>query len=116
MQDLDTLLNRREPPIAALTRQVVDWVAAQYPEMSARVKLGWGAVNFHHPKAGFVIAIFPAPTEVAVIFQHGRLLSSPLLVDNDKVKQVRWIPLVPGEPVPWDDIGILLVEAIALRA
>src|SRR5688500_1064971 len=116
MQDLETLLNHRPPAVADLTRDVVGWFVAQYPEMSARVKLGWGAVNFHHPRAGFVIAIFPSTDHVSVIYQHGRLLSSPLLVGADKVKQVRWIPLTPGEEVPWDDIGILLAEAIALRA
>jgi hypothetical protein len=116
MQDLDTLLTRRTPTIAALMREVVDGFVAQYPEMTAAVKLGWGAVNFHHPRAGFVIAVFPADDHVAVIFQHGRLLSSPLLVDNGKVKQVRWIPIRPGEDIPWDEIGILLAEAIALRA
>jgi hypothetical protein len=80
------------------------------------VKLGWNTVNFHHPQAGFVIAVYPSGDHVSVIFRHGRLLSSPLLVGDDKVKQVRWIPLRPGEAIPEDEIGILLVEAIALRA
>jgi hypothetical protein len=115
MQDLDTLLARRDPPIVALAHELVDWLVAQYPEMTPRVALGWNTVNFHHPKAGFVIAIYPAAAHVAVIYQWGRLLDSPLLVDDGKVKQVRWIPLRPGEPVPWDEIGILLAEAIALR-
>ena len=116
MQDLDTLLARLTPDIAALMREIVDWFVAQYPEMSARVKLGWGAVNFHHPRAGFVIAVFPSRDHVAVIYQWGRLLDSPLLVGDEKVKQVRWIPLRPGDDIPWDEIGILLAEAIALRA
>ena len=116
MDDLDTLLARRTPPVAALMREVVDWFVRQYPEMTAKVKLGWGAVNFHHPQAGFVIAVFPSEDHVSVIYQHGRLLSSPLLVGGKDIKQVRWIPLKPGEPVPWDEIGVLLAEAIALRA
>lgn len=113
MQDLDTLLDRYTPDIAGLTQQVVSWVASQFPEMTVKVKLGWGAVNFHHPRAGFVVAVFPSADHVSVIFQHGRLLSSPLLVGE--TKQVRWIPLVPGQPIPEDEIGVLLVEAIALR-
>jgi hypothetical protein len=53
---------------------------------------------------------------VILVFEHGRLLSSPLLVDNGKVKQVRWIPLFPGDAIPVDEIGILIAEAIALRS
>ena len=114
MQDLDTLVQRRTLPIAALTHEVVDWLVAQYPEMSGRVKFGWGTVNFHHPQAGFVVAVYPSADHVSVIYQQGRLLSSPLLVGGKDIKKVRWIPLAPGEPVPWDEIGVLLAEAIAL--
>lgn len=116
MQDLDTLLTRRTPAIAALARELVEGFVSQYPEMTATVRLGWGTVNFHHPRAGFVIAVYPSRDHVAVIYQWGRLLSSPLLVGDDKVKQVRWVPLKPGGDIPWDEIGILLAEAIALRA
>jgi hypothetical protein len=84
--------------------------------MEARVRTGWGTVNFKHPVAGFVVAVYPSTDHVAVIYQYGRLLSSPLLVGDKKVKQVRWIPLAPGDAIPEDEIGVLLVEAIALRA
>lgn len=114
MHDLDTLLDRHSPAVADLARHVTGWVATQFPELTARVKLGWGAVNFRHPRAGFVLAVFPFEDRVSVVFQQGRLLSSPLLEGD--TKQVRWIPLVPGEPVPEDEIGMLVVEAIALRA
>jgi len=116
MHDLDTLLGRRSPDVAILAREVIDWLAGQYPEMTSKVKLGWGTVNFRHPRAGFVVAVYPSGDHVSVIYQQGRLLSSPLLVGGKDIKQVRWIPLTPGETVPWDEIGILLVEAIALRA
>lgn len=116
MQDLETLLNHRPPAIADLARQLVDIIAAQRPDMTARVQLGWNTVNFRHPVAGFVVAVYPSNDHVAVIYQYGRLLSSPLLVDDGKVKQVRWIPIAPGDEIPEDEIGILLAEAIALRA
>ena len=50
------------------------------------------------------------------VFEHGRLLSSPLLTSDGKVKQVRWIELRPGDDIPVDEIAILIAEAIALRA
>lgn len=116
MQGLDELLARFDPPIAALAREMIDLVAAQRPDLSAKVQFGWGTVNFRHKRAGFIVAVYPASDHVSLIYQQGRLLSSPLLVGDKKVKQVRWIPLRPGEPLPEDEIGILLAEAIALRA
>ena len=50
------------------------------------------------------------------IWQDGRLLDSPLLVDDGKVRKVRWIPLKPGQKLPVDDIAILIAEAVALRS
>ena len=51
-----------------------------------------------------------------MIFENGRLLDSPLLIDNGKVKKVRWIPFAPGDDIPVDDVAILIAEAVALRS
>lgn len=114
MTDLDTLLARFPAPVADLTRLVTAWLVAERPDMTAQVRLGWGTVNFHHPRAGFVLAVYPRKDHVSVLFQRGRLLSSPLLVGD--TRQVRWIELRPGASIPKDEIGILIVEAIALHA
>lgn len=116
MKDLDTLLTHRSPPIAELTRDLTTLIGVLRPEMEARVRTGWGTVNFHHPVAGFVVAVYPSADHVSVIYQQGRMLSSPLLVGDHTVKQMRWIPLEPGEEIPEDEIAILLAEAIALRS
>jgi hypothetical protein len=116
--DYDTLLSRFDAPIAALTRTLVDTLKDMRPDLKPAVRLGWGSVNFRHPKAGHLCAVFPQARErnVLLVFEHGRLLDSPLLVDNGKVTRVRWIPLEPGDEIPVDDIAILLAEAIALKA
>ena len=116
MEYLETLLQRFEPPIAALARQVIATIREVRPDFVPSVRLGWGSVNFRHAKAGFVCAVFPSPDHVSLIFEHGRLLDSPLLVGDGKTKQVRWIPFRPGDGIPVDDIAILIAEAIALRA
>ena len=117
-EGLDALLARHDPAITALARRLVDTIVEIRPDLTPRVQPGWGSVNFRHPRAGFVCAVFPQAREqnVCLVFEQGRLLSSPLLVDNGKVKQVRWIPLAPGTEIPVDEIAILLAEAIALRA
>lgn len=84
------------------------------PDLAPRVRLGWGSINFRHPQAGFVCAVFPMPDHVSLVFEHGRQLSSPLLQGTGQ--QVRFIRFDPGDPVPRDELAILLAEAIALRA
>lgn len=93
---------------------MVDWLASERPDLSPKVRPGWGSVNYHHERAGFVLALFPYADRVSVIFQQGRLLSSALL--EGETRQVRWVVLRPGDPVPWDELGLLILEAIALRA
>jgi hypothetical protein len=116
--DIEALLARHAPPVAALARELIAVLREMRPDLTPKVQLGWGSVNFRHKAAGFLCAVFPQAREgnVILVFEHGRLLSSPLLVDNGKVKQVRWIPLSPGDEIPVDEIGILIVEAIALRS
>ena len=115
--DLAPLLDRFDPAIAALARDLIAILTQIGPDLAPKVRLGWGSVNFRHPKAGFVCAVFPQAREgnVILVFEHGRLLSSPLLVDNGKVTHVRWIPFRPGDEIPVDDIAILITEAVALR-
>lgn len=112
--DFAALLERFDQPVAALSREIVALLSTMRPELDPVVRLGWGSVNFRHPRAGFLCAVFPMPDRVSLVFEHGRLLSSPLLEGD--TKQVRWIPLRPGSALPVDDIAVLLAEAIALRA
>lgn len=115
---LDELLARHDPDVALQAKRVVTSLCELRPDLIAAVKLGWGSVNFRHKDAGHICAVFPQRKEhnVIIVFEHGRLLDSPLLVDNGKVRQVRWIPFRPGHEVPVGELGILLTEAIALRA
>lgn len=112
---LDAIL-ARHPATAALATDLVSLVTRVAPDLTAKVQRGWGSVNFRHRRAGFVCAVFPAADRVLLLFEHGRELSHPLLVDNGKVKQVRWIPFAPGDEIPEDEIAILIAEAVALRA
>ena len=115
-KDLSDLLARFEAPIADMARRLVDVLADIGPDLAPAVKMGWGSVNYRHPRAGFICAVFPNAEHVSLVFEQGRLLSSPLLKGNDKTRQVRWIELRPGDDIPVDEIAILIAEAIALRA
>jgi hypothetical protein len=115
--DLDEMLERYAPPVAALARQLLALVRDIRPDFSAKVSFGWQTVNFSLPKRGFIGALYMSKTgKVLLVFQDGRLLDHPMLVDDGKVKKVRWIPFEPGDELPVDDIAILFAEAVALRS
>jgi hypothetical protein len=116
LSDLDGLLARRDKPIAELALRIVNLLREVRPDLTPAVKLGWGSINFRHKEAGHLCAVFPQTHNVLLVFEHGRLLDSPLLVDNGKVTRVRWIPFEPGDEIPVDDIAILLADAIALKS
>ena len=111
---LDELLTRN-PEMADLTTEVIAMVERVAPSLTSKVQLGWNSVNFTHKAAGYVYAVVPTPTKVALVFAHGRELDHPLLTDDGKVKQVRWINFVPGGDLIEDEIAILIAEAVALR-
>jgi hypothetical protein len=115
--DLDEMLDRYPPRVAALARQLLALVREIRPDFSAKVSFGWQTVNFSLPKRGFIGALYMSKSgKVLLVFQDGRLLDHPLLVDDGKVKKVRWIPFDPGDELPVDDIAILFAEAVALRS
>jgi hypothetical protein len=116
-RDLDRLLERYTPPVAALARQLVAVMDEIRPDFAKKVAFGWQTVNFSYGKRGFINAIYMSKSgKVLLVFQDGRLLDSPLLEDDGKVKKVRWIPFEPGDDIPVDDIAILIAEAVALRS
>jgi hypothetical protein len=114
-EDLATLLAPLPLEITALTQRLVALVAA-HPGLNGKVKFGWKSVNFHHTVAGHVCAIFPYQDRVALYFEHGRLLQDSDGLLQGELKKGAFIRLRPGDEIQQDGIGILLSEAIALKA
>lgn len=112
--DLLQIVRSFPQPVADLTQTLALTILSVRPDLEGKARLGWGSVNYRHPKAGFVCAIFPMEDHVSLVFEHGRLLSSSLLEGDGK--QVRYIRFEPGAEIPEDEIAILLAEAIALKA
>jgi hypothetical protein len=114
--DLDRMLKPYPPAMAALFRKLVATVRDIRPDFECKVSQAWQTVNFHLPGRGFIMAIYGARGDkVLLVFQDGRLLDSPLLTDDGKVKKVRWIPFEAGDAIPVDDVAMLMAEAVALR-
>lgn len=114
--DLETLLGRHSRPIATLTRGLVATIARLRPDLEGTVRLGWGSINYRHPKAGLICAVFPLADNVRLVFEHGRLLSNDSGLLEGEQRQIRSIHLRPGGAIPEDELGLLLAEAVALRS
>lgn len=114
--DLDAILERVPSPVAAEARKLVTVLSVTRPDLVAKVQRGWGSVNYRHRQAGFICAVFPMADHVALVFEHGRQLSNDAGLLEGDGKQVRFIRLAPGDPIPEVPIGLLLAEAIALRS
>lgn len=115
-EDFDRLLEPYSRPVARLARRLHREVMGIRPDFMAKVSFGWQTVNFTLPERGFINALYLSKTgKVLLVFQDGRLLDSPLLADDGKVRKVRWIPFTPGDAIPTDEIAILIAEAVALR-
>ncbi|MDB5542096.1 MAG: hypothetical protein JWQ89_3823 [Devosia sp.] len=112
--DLLQIVRSFPQPVADLASTLALTILSVRPDLEGKARLGWGSVNYRHPKAGFVCAIFPMEDHASLVFEHGRQLSSPLLEGDGK--QVRYIRFEPGAKIPEDEIAILLAEAIALKA
>lgn len=115
--DFDRLLAAYAAPVAKLARRLHAEIMGIRPDYVTKVSFGWQTVNYSLPRLGFINALYLSRTgKVGLVFQDGRMLDSPLLVDDGKVKKVRWIPFSPGDTIPVDEIAILVAEAVALRS
>jgi hypothetical protein len=65
------MLSGEPPEVAALVLRLRDVVRAAHPDLEERVNLGWHGVAYHHPRAGYVCALFPRGNGVNVGFEHG---------------------------------------------
>jgi len=113
--ELEGYLAAFQPPIGEMAGRLIAALRRLRPDLVPQVRLGWGSVNFRHPKAGFVCAVFPMADHVSLVFEHGRLLSNAGGLLQGDGKQVRFIRFQPGQAVPEDELGLLLAEAVALK-
>ena len=110
--EIAQLLEGSPEPIAALTHQLVASLLRAQPSLVPTVRFGWRSINFRHPRAKHLCAVFPLKNEVRLYFENGRLLSNDASLLVGDGKQVRSIILNPARPIPEDAIGLLLAEAM----
>ena len=114
-QDIAALLDGVKPDIRDLAVALIELLRREHPELEPSALFGWRSVNFRHPRAGHLCAVFPLKDEVRLYFEHGRLLSDPERLLEGDGKQVRALRLRPGDAIPAEAIGLFMAEAIALK-
>jgi hypothetical protein len=75
--ELARLLAHEPPAVARLVRRLREVVREAHPELRERVSFGWHGVSYHHPRGGYVFALFPRDGGVNVGFEYGADLPDP---------------------------------------
>jgi hypothetical protein len=91
-EQLRHLLVGEPPAVAALVHRLRAVVRAAHPDLRERVYPGWHGLGFHHPRAGYLCALFPRDGGVNVGFEHGADLPDPhgrLLGEGRRMRDVR---------------------------
>ena len=95
----DVLLAEHPDPVAGTAQRLRDVVLGAEPDLVERARQGWHSINYTHPTAGFVCAIFPFADRVDLVFERGVLLPDPQGRLTGTGRQVRILPFHPGEDV-----------------
>jgi hypothetical protein len=89
---LDQLLSGEPPAVEALVRRLRAVVLDAHPDLRERVHVGWHGLGFHHPRGGYLFALFPRDGGVNVGFEYGADLPDPhgrLLGERRRTRDVR---------------------------
>ncbi len=85
-----------------------------HPRFAERVRPGWHSINYHHPEAGFVCALFPAAERAQLVFEHGARLPDPDGRLSGTGRQVRMLEFPAGSEVDAAAVAEFLDHAVEL--
>ena len=93
---VERLLADHPDAVVATAQALRDVLLGARPELTERARTGWHSVNYTHPDAGFVCALFPTADRVDVVFERGTLLPDPDGRLTGTTRQVRTLPVPAG--------------------
>lgn len=112
--DIEQLLVDHDPEVRAVVAQLRALVRETVPEADESVNPGWHSLSYRHPQQGYFCGIFPQVENATLLFEFGVLLPDPDGVLQGSGKQVRFVPVSPGELLPVETLRTLLVAALDL--
>jgi hypothetical protein len=115
----EELLSSHSEPVQVVSQTLRRIVKNAIPSAEERVYPGWHGIGYRHPQAGYFCCIFPLADKVRFALEHGASLPDPdglFIMPPTSGKQLRYIELKPGKPIPEDEIVAVLYAAIQLKA
>jgi hypothetical protein len=112
----DALLADHTDAVARTAQQLRTVLLEAQPDLVERARTGWHSINYTHPAAGFVCAIFPTADRVDLVFEHGARLPDPDGHLTGDTRQVRTLPVRPDDDVDPRVVAELLDAAVELGA
>jgi hypothetical protein len=101
----DALLAEHPDAVVRTAQRLRDVLIEAQPDLVERARTGWHSVNYTHPDAGFVCALFPYADRVDLVFEHGSLLPDPHGHLTGTTRQVRTLRIGPDDDV---DPGVVV--------
>jgi hypothetical protein len=71
------MLATEPPAVVTLLQRLRTVVREAHPDLREKVNAGWHGIGFHHPRAGYVVGLFPRNGGVNVGFEYGADLPDP---------------------------------------
>lgn len=113
---VDDLLAEHPDPVLRAAQRLRDVLLEAQPELVERARRGWHSVNYTHPAAGFVCALFPTADRVDLVFERGVLLPDPDRRLTGTGRQVRVLPVLPDQGVDAAVVAELVDLAVEVGA
>ena len=73
----ERLLADHPEDVIATAQRLREVLLAAHPDLTERARPGWHSLNYSHPHAGFVCALFPGSDRVDPVLEHGARLPDP---------------------------------------
>src|SRR3712207_9083531 len=112
----DALLADHTDDVARTAQRLRRVLLEAQPDLVERARTGWHSINYTHPGAGFVCALFPAADRVDLVFEHGARLPDPDGHLTGSTRQVRTLPVRPDDDLDPQVVVELLDAAVELGA
>ena len=89
-----------------------------FPPLIEKIYLGWKAIGYTHPQAGYVAAIFPTPNQVMIAFEYSAFLTDEkqqLVFGKSQGKQVKYLPINKIDAEVLKNLRQFIEQAIAYQ-
>jgi hypothetical protein len=111
---VDDLLAEHPEDVVHTAQRLRNVLLEAHPDLVEQARPGWHSINYRHPSAGFVCALFPYADRVDLVFEHGTLLPDPDGRLSGSTRQVRTLLLPAGAEIEPDVIVEFLDAAVEL--